>query len=184
MVDVGSGSVALSGDAPRHRHAEPGHLVERRAADPGFGFLGRQGPGAQAATDDGLVARHCRLPKRPSAVAGRFLPSHAPLIPDQLDVAVPLAGRGAGTGARRRGRAWRDDHVHRRVGLMLGHGPVDGTASSPAPNPGCAARRGRANIRDASRKVSLQPGRAATPAASPSRARGTLRPARCRAAWR
>ena len=37
---------ALSGDALRHRHTEPGHPVEHRAADPGFGLLGRQRPGA------------------------------------------------------------------------------------------------------------------------------------------
>src|SRR3954447_15213972 len=43
---------ALSGDALRHRHPEPGHPVQHRAADPGFGLLGRQSPGAQAATDD------------------------------------------------------------------------------------------------------------------------------------
>ena len=46
----------FSGDALRHRHTEPSHPVEHRAADPGFGFLGRQSPGAQATTDDGLVA--------------------------------------------------------------------------------------------------------------------------------
>src|SRR3954449_2016247 len=52
----GLGSLeALSGDALRHRHPEPGHPVEHRAADPGFGLLGRQCPGAQATTDDGLV---------------------------------------------------------------------------------------------------------------------------------
>src|SRR3954470_15240449 len=37
---------ALSGDALRHRHPEPGHPVEHRTADPGFGLLGRQSPGA------------------------------------------------------------------------------------------------------------------------------------------
>src|SRR3954467_10165953 len=36
--------------------------------------------------------------------------------------------RGVGTRARCRGRARRDDHVHGRVGLMVGHGPVDGLA--------------------------------------------------------
>src|SRR5215218_5651243 len=49
---------ARSGDALRPRHTEPGHPVEHRTADPGFGLLGRQRPGAQAPTDDNLVAEH------------------------------------------------------------------------------------------------------------------------------
>src|SRR3954452_986514 len=128
IVDVGWSPCALSGDAPRHRHAEPGHAVQRRAADPGLGLLSGQRPGAKATADEGLVPGHGRFAQRPPAVTGRFLPSHAPLVPDQLDVAVPLAGRGAGIHARRRRRAWRTDHVHRWVGLALGHGPVDGLA--------------------------------------------------------
>src|SRR3954452_58568 len=76
-----SGSLdALSGDALRHRHAEPGHPVQHRAADPGFGLLGRQSPGAQAATDDSFVAEHGGLPKRAPAVADRRLPAQAPLV--------------------------------------------------------------------------------------------------------
>src|SRR3712207_1319051 len=42
-------------DAPRHRPAEPGHPVEHRAADLGFGPLAGQSPGAQTPTDDGLA---------------------------------------------------------------------------------------------------------------------------------
>src|SRR3954452_20832468 len=94
---------ALSGDALRHRHPEPGHPVEHRAADPGFGLLGRQCPGAQAATDDSFVAEHGGLPKRAPAVADRLLPAQAPLVPDRLDVLVPLTGRGARGRARHGG---------------------------------------------------------------------------------
>src|SRR5215217_7502871 len=84
-----SGSLdALSGAALRHRHPEPGHPIEHRAADPGFGLLGRQRSGAQAATNDSFVAKHGRLPKRAPAVADRLLPAQAPLVPDHL------AGRG------------------------------------------------------------------------------------------
>ena len=82
----------LSGDALGQRHAEPAHAVERRAADPGLGLLGGQSPSAKAATDDGLVPGHGRLPQRPPTVTGRFLPPQASLVPDQLDVAVPLVG--------------------------------------------------------------------------------------------
>jgi hypothetical protein len=103
MVDVGRSLDALSGDALRHRHPEPGHPVEHRAADPGFGLLGRQSPGAQAATDDSFVAEHRGLPKRAPAVADRLLPAQAPLVPDHLDVLVPLTGRGAHGRARHRG---------------------------------------------------------------------------------
>src|SRR3954454_14502642 len=77
---------ALSGDALRHRHPEPGHPVEHRAADPGFGLLSRQSPGAQAATDDSFVAEHGGLPKRAPAVADRRLPAQASFVPDHLDV--------------------------------------------------------------------------------------------------
>ena len=56
------------------------------------------------------------------------LPAHAPLVPDQLDMPVALAGRGTRGRARHRGRAWRDDHGHGRVGLVLGDGAVDGLA--------------------------------------------------------
>src|SRR3954464_9678338 len=86
---------ARSGDALRHRHTEPGHAVEHRAADPGFGLLGRQSPGAQAATDDSFVAEHGGLPKRAPAVADRRLPAQALLVPDRLDMLVALTGRGA-----------------------------------------------------------------------------------------
>src|SRR5215207_9416468 len=99
-----SGSLdARSGDALRHRHPEPGHPVEHRAADPGFGLLGRQSPGAQAATDDSFVAEHRGLPKRAPTVADRLLPAHAPLVPDHLDVLVALTGRGARGRARHGG---------------------------------------------------------------------------------
>src|SRR3954453_20508497 len=94
---------ALSGDALRHRHPEPGHPVQHRAADPGFGLLGRQRPGAQATTDDGLVAEHGGLPQRAPAVADRLLPAQAPLVPDHLDVLVPLSGCEARSRARHRG---------------------------------------------------------------------------------
>src|SRR3954454_22448468 len=101
---------ALSGDALRPRHPEPGHPVEHRAADPGFGLLGRQSPGAKAATDDSFVAEHGSLPKRAPAVAARPLPAQAPLVPDRLDVLVALTGRGARGRARHGGGARRDDH--------------------------------------------------------------------------
>src|SRR3954471_22646325 len=91
---------ARSGDALRHRHTEPGHAVEHRAADPGFGLLGRQCPGAQAATDEGFVAEHGGLPERAPAVADRLLPAQAPLVPDHLDVLVALTGCGARGGLR------------------------------------------------------------------------------------
>src|SRR5829696_5069978 len=51
MVDVGRSLVARSGDARRDRRPEPGHPVEHRAADPGFGGRGRQSPGAKRTTD-------------------------------------------------------------------------------------------------------------------------------------
>ena len=41
VVDVGRCWTALSSDALRHGHAEPGHPVQHRAANPGFGLLGR-----------------------------------------------------------------------------------------------------------------------------------------------
>src|SRR4051794_8316656 len=99
-----SGSLdALSGDALRHRHPEPGHPVQHRAADPGFGLLGRQSPGAKTTTDEGFVAEHGGLPKRAPAVADRRLPAQAPLVLDRLDVLVPLTGRGARGRARHGG---------------------------------------------------------------------------------
>src|SRR6478735_8994736 len=102
----------LSGDALRHRHAEPGHPVERRAGDPGLGLLAGQSPGAQATTDDGLVPEHGGFPERAPTVADRLLPAQAALIADQLDMTIPLRGRGT------RARARRDDHVDGWVGLM------------------------------------------------------------------
>src|SRR5215218_10775189 len=86
----------LSCDALRHRHAEPGHPVERRAGGPGLGLLAGQSPGAKAPTDDGLVAGHGGLPERAPAVADRLLPAHAPPVLDHLDMLVALSGRGVG----------------------------------------------------------------------------------------
>src|SRR3954467_3819457 len=103
VVGAERSSDALSGDALRHRHPEPGHPVQHRAADPGFGLLGRQSPGAQAATDDSFVAGHGGLPKRAPAVADRRLPAQAPLVLDHLDVLVPLTGRGPRSCARHGG---------------------------------------------------------------------------------
>jgi len=52
---------AFSADAQRHRPAEAGRSVQHQAGDSGFGFLGRQGPSAEAAADAGLVADHRRF---------------------------------------------------------------------------------------------------------------------------
>src|SRR5436190_73254 len=71
--------------------------------DPGFGLLGRQSPGVQAATDDSFVAKHGGLSERAPAAADRLLPAQAPLVPDHLDVLVALTGRGARGRARHRG---------------------------------------------------------------------------------
>src|SRR4051794_20802824 len=100
----------LSGDALRHRHAEPGHPVEHRAGDPGLGLLAGQSPGAQATTDNGLVAEHGGFPERAPAVADRLLPAQAALVADQLDMAGPPRGPGLrarppGRRAARRGEA-------------------------------------------------------------------------------
>src|SRR3954466_2129308 len=103
VVDVRRSLDALSGDALRHRHPEPGHPVEHRAADPGFGLLGRQSPGAQTPTDDSFVAEHGSLPQRAPAVADRRLPAQTALVPDHLDVLVALTGRGPGSRARHGG---------------------------------------------------------------------------------
>src|SRR3954451_11686306 len=69
----------LSGDALRHRHAEPGHPVEHRAGDPGLGLLAGQSPGAEATTDDGLVPEHGGFPERAPAVADRLCQPRRPL---------------------------------------------------------------------------------------------------------
>src|SRR4051812_35229620 len=103
VLDVAWSLEALSGDALRHWHPEPGHPVEHRAADPGFGLLGRQSPGAKTTTDEGFVAEHGGLPKRAPAVADCLLPAQAPLVPDRLDMLVPLMGRGARGRARHGG---------------------------------------------------------------------------------
>src|SRR4051794_17005118 len=127
-VDVRRSLGTFSGDALRHRHPEPSHPVEHRAADPGFSFLSRHSPGAQATTDDGLVAGYGGFPEGAPAVADRLFPAQAPLVPDHLDVLVALTGRGPGSRAQRCGGPWRDDHRHGWVGLTLSHGAVDGLA--------------------------------------------------------
>src|SRR5215204_1336415 len=93
----------LSGDALRHRHAEPGHPVEHRAGDPGLGLLAGQSPGAEATTDDGLVPEHGGFAERAPAVADRLLPAQAALVPDHPDVLVALTGGGV-SGRARHGR--------------------------------------------------------------------------------
>src|SRR5215203_4398215 len=118
----------LSGDALRHRHAEPGHPVEHRAGDPGLGLLAGQSPGAEATTDDGLVPEHGGFPERAPAVADRLLPTQAALVPDRPDVLVALTGRGVSGRARYGRGAGRDDHCRGRVRLALGHGAVNGFA--------------------------------------------------------
>src|SRR3954464_2254049 len=74
-VDVRRSLGTFSGDALRHRHTEPSHPVEHRAADPGFGFLSRQCPGAKATTDDSLVAGYGGFREGAPAVADRLLPA-------------------------------------------------------------------------------------------------------------
>ena len=85
VVDVRRSLGAVSNDPLRDRRAEVGHLVQHRAGDLGLGFLGWQGPGAEAAADDGLVAEHGRSRVRPPAVADRPSPPHATLVPDHLE---------------------------------------------------------------------------------------------------
>src|SRR4051794_5395065 len=127
-VDVRRSLGTFSGDALRHRHPEPGHPVEHRAADPGFGLLGPQSPGAKTTTDEGFVAEHGSLSERAPAVANRRLPAQAALVPDHLDVLVALTGRGARGRARHGGGARRGDHRHGGIGLTLSHGAVNGLA--------------------------------------------------------
>src|SRR5215207_5379650 len=86
VVGVGRCWTAFSCDALRYRHPEVGHAVQHRAADPGFGLLSRQSPGAKPATDDGFVAEHGRLSERAPAVADCLLPAQAPFVLDRLDV--------------------------------------------------------------------------------------------------
>src|SRR3954468_6539594 len=118
----------LSGDALRHRHAEPGHAVEHRAGDPGLGLLAGQSSGAEATTDDGLVPEHGGFPERAPAVADRLLPAQASSVLDRPDVLVALSGRGVGARARHGGGARRDDHGLGWVRLVLGDGTIDGFA--------------------------------------------------------
>ena len=66
--------------------------------------------------DRDLGSRPCRVTRHP-------LPSHAAVLGDVLEMAVPLRGRGLGCVARHRGRAWRDND--RRLGVALGHNGVN-----------------------------------------------------------
>src|SRR3954451_16366813 len=125
---VGGSYRCLSGDALRHRHAEPGHSVERRAGETGLGLLAGQSPGAEATTDDGLVRKHGGFAERAPAVADRLLPAQAALVPDHPDVLVALTGLRVGGRARHAGGAGRDAHWRGRVRLALGHGAVNGFA--------------------------------------------------------
>jgi len=61
IVDVEHQLKALLASTLGHRPAEAGHPAQHRAGGLGFGLLGRQGPGAEAAAEDGLVAEHGRL---------------------------------------------------------------------------------------------------------------------------
>src|SRR4051812_16209443 len=126
----------LSGDALRHRHAEPGHPVEHRAGDPGLDLLAGQSPGAEATTDDGLVPEHGGFAERAPALADRLLPAQAALVPDHPDVLVALTGRGVSGRARHGRGAGRDDHCRGRVRLTLGHRAGNGVAGLGALGPG------------------------------------------------
>src|SRR3954471_7489996 len=82
---------------------KPSGMEKASEPKPPGSLLGRQSPGAQAATDDSFVAEHGGLSKRAPAVADRLLPAQAPLVPDHLDVLVALTGRGARGRARHGG---------------------------------------------------------------------------------
>lgn len=98
-VDVERQPEAVSADALRRWHAGRCHPVQHGAGNLGLALLGRWGPGTKAAADDGFAAERRRLRVRSAAVTDRLLPSHAPLVPDHVDVLVALAG------CRARGRA-------------------------------------------------------------------------------
>src|SRR3954453_8009807 len=111
-----------SGNANGNRLRNPDHAVEHLGGYGGFTLLGGQGAGAQLRSDDRLVSADRGLRETAPAVAGRFLPSHAPLLCDDPNVAIALALRLGVLRARHRRRTRRDDDVRWWIGLVAGDG--------------------------------------------------------------
>src|SRR3954462_4199485 len=106
-------------DADGLRASQLQHAVERVDADVDLGHAAPVGARVQSVPYHPLVPRDSRLGPGAGVVARRLLPSHAPLLGDELEVAVPLRRRSLGRLARHRRRARRDDDL--RLGVALGH---------------------------------------------------------------
>src|SRR4051812_33088057 len=116
---TGPSPVLGSCDADGLRASQLQHAVERVDADVDLGHAAPVGARVQPVPDHALVPRDGRLGPGAGVVARRLLPSHAPLLGDELEVAVPLRRRSLGRLARYRRRARRDDDL--RLGVALGH---------------------------------------------------------------
>src|SRR4051794_26716372 len=117
---------AASGGANGNRLRGPDHAIEHLDREGDLALLGGQAASPELRTDDRLVAPDGRLRERTSAVLRRFLPGHAALHCDNLNVAIALALRISLFRARHRRCTRGDDNLGRRIGLMACHSLVDG----------------------------------------------------------
>jgi len=79
---------AIVSGSNRDRLGGSDHAIQRLDADGDFRHLGMVITGTQAVSDDRFVLAERRLNQRSTAIVGGFLPGHAAVILDHLDMPI------------------------------------------------------------------------------------------------
>jgi len=108
----------------RDRLGRPNHTVQRLDADRDLSSLSIVIAGAQAVSNDRFVPAERRLDQRSTAIAGRFLPGHAAMFVEYLDMPVALS-QTAGILREPRCPSRRNDDCRIISGLIAAYGLID-----------------------------------------------------------
>ncbi len=106
------------------RLGSSGHSIQRFDADGDLRHLSIVITGTEAVSNDRFVPAERRLDQRSTAIVGGFLPSHAAVFVDRLDMPIAF-GRTVNVVRERCCPTWRNDDRRIVPGLISAHGLID-----------------------------------------------------------